>query len=144
MRLWKRMALIIAFVPLMASAQFKDLDTAMSNLTRGFGSGDSQAIVAGIGSEDRVNLAFPGLEEKDGFFGRDQAAYLLDGLFNKVKPVGFEQTRTRKNSSQGQYHVDATWTIQPAGGQPEERVLYITLQNKNDRWAIVSVKAANK
>lgn len=143
MRLWKRLAVVIAFVPLMASAQFKDLDTAMSNLTRGFGSGDSQAIVAGIGSEDRVNLQFPGLEEKDGFFGRDQAAYLLDGLFNKVKPSGFEQQRTRKNSAQGQYFVDAAWTIQ-SGGQTQERDLYITLQNKNDRWVIVSVKTGNK
>lgn len=143
MRLWKTMALVLAFAPVIASAQFKDLDSAMSNLTRGFGSGDAQAIVAGIGSEDRVNLEFPGLEEKDGFFGRDQAAYLLDGLFNKVKPSGFEQQRTRKISSQGQYHVDAAWTIQ-RGGQSEERVLYIVLQNKNDRWVIVSVKAANK
>jgi hypothetical protein len=137
------MALLLAFVPLVASAQFKDLDSAMSNLTRGFGSGDAQAIVAGIGREDKVNLDFPGLESKNGFFGRDQAAYLLDGLFNRVHPDGFEQQRTRKISSQGQYHVDAVWTIEPAG-KSEERVLYIALQNKNDRWTIVSIKSANK
>ena len=51
-RLWTRMALALAFFPVIASAQFKDLDTAMSNLTRGFGGGDAQAIVAGIGDSE--------------------------------------------------------------------------------------------
>src|SRR5881227_994573 len=92
MRLWKTMAVALSLMlfPLIASAQFKDLDTAMSNLTRGFSSGDAQAIVAGIGDGDQVMLQFPGLVDQSGFFGRDQAAYLLDGLFNKIRPTGFD------------------------------------------------------
>lgn len=142
-RLWTRFALALAFVPVIASAQFKDLDTAMSNLTRGFGGGDAQAIVAGIADGDQVMLQFPGMIEQSGFFGRDQAAYLLDGLFNKVKPTGFEQLSARKVSAEGQYHITAAWTIQ-SGGKTEARDLYVTLRNKNDRWSIVSVKAAGK
>ena len=143
MRLWTRIAFVLAFVPLVASAQFKDLDAAMSNLTRGFGSGDAQAIVAGMGDSDQVMLQFPGLVDQTGYFGRDQAAYLLDGLFNKVKPGGFEQTNARKVSSEGQYHITANWTIQ-RGGKAESRELYITLRNKGDKWSVVSVRSASK
>ena len=89
------------FVPLVASAQFRDLDAAMSNLERGFGGGDVDAIVSGIGADDQVMLQFPGLADKSGFFGRDQAAYLLDGLFNKVKPSGFERVSARKVQRRG-------------------------------------------
>src|SRR5881409_2868704 len=98
MRLWSKIAFVLALVPLAASAQYKDLDTAMSNLTRGFGSGDPQAIVSGIADGDKVMLQFPGLTDQSGsdFYGRDQAAYLLDGLFNKVHPTGFEQESARK------------------------------------------------
>src|SRR5439155_16620610 len=96
MRLWTKIAFALLFVPLVASAQFKDLDTAMSNLNRGFGSGDVQAIVAGIGDQEQVMLQFPGLVEQSGFFGRDQAAYLLDGLFNKTKPTSFEPANSKK------------------------------------------------
>jgi hypothetical protein len=131
------------FVPLVASAQFKDLDLAMSSLSRGFGSGDAQAIVAGIGEGDQVMLQFPGLAAKSDFYGRDQAAYLLDGLFNKVKPVGFEQTKARKVSAEGQYYVTAVWTVDN-GGKTEARDLYITLRNKNDRWSVVSIRSASK
>src|SRR5438876_11508172 len=135
MRLWSKIAIVLALVPLAASAQYKDLDTAMSNLTRGFGSGDTQAIVSGIGDGDQVQLEFPGIVTQTGFFGRDQAAYLLDGLFNKVHPTGFEQVNARKVSSEGQYHLTASWTIQN-GGKSEPRELYITLRNKNDRWSL--------
>jgi hypothetical protein len=144
MRLWSKIALLLAFTPLVASAQYKDLDTAMSSLTRGFGSGDPQAIVAGIAPGDQVVLQFPGLVDQSGtVFGRDQAAYLLDALFSKVKPTGFDQQGTRGNRAQGQYTIVATWTIQ-AGGKSESRELYITLQNKNDRWALASVRTAGK
>ena len=88
-------------------------------------------------------LQFPGLIEQSGFFGRDQAAYLLDGLFNKVHPTGFDQQSARKNSAQGQYNITATWSIQN-GGKAETRDLYITLRQKNDRWSIASVRAAGK
>src|SRR6478672_3660309 len=111
-------AVALTFVPLVAQAQFKDLDTAMSSLTRGFGSGDAQAIVAGIGDGDQVMLQFPGLVDQSGFFGRDQAAYLLDGLFGKVRPASFEQRSARKVSAEGQYHITASWTIQN-NGKPE-------------------------
>ncbi len=143
MRIWSKIAIVLALVPLAASAQYKDLDTAMSNLSRGFGSGDPQAIVSGIADGDQVMLQFPGLIDQSGFFGRDQAAYLLDGLFNKVQPTGFDQQSARKNSAQGQYNITATWSIQN-GGKAETRDLYITLRQKNDRWSIASVRAAGK
>jgi hypothetical protein len=145
MRLWKTMAVALSLMlfPVIASAQFKDLDTAMSSLTRGFGSGDSQAIVAGIGDGDQVMLQFPGLVNQSGFFGRDQAAYLLDGLFSKAKPTSFEQRSARKVSAEGQYHITASWTILN-NGKPEARDLYITLRNKGDHWSVVSVRSASK
>jgi hypothetical protein len=138
-------SLILMFVPLFAQAQFKDLDVAMSNLTRGFGSGDVQAIVGGLGDGDQVMLQFPGLADQSGstFYGRDQAALLLDSLFNRVKPAGFEQLSARKVSAEGQYHITARWTVQ-VGGKPEARDLYITLHNKNERWSIVSVRSGSK
>ena len=143
MKLWTRMALLLAFVPLIASAQFKDMDTAKSSLTLGFGSGDASAIVAGIGEGDQVMLQFEGLMDKSGFFGRDQAAYLLGGLFSKVHPTGFELLNLRKFSTENQYHITASWTINN-GGKVEVRDLYITLHSKNDRWSIVSVRAGSK
>src|SRR5437660_226887 len=143
MRLWTRMAIVLAFVPLVASAQFKDLNSAMSSLSHGFGSGDAQAIVSGIGDGDQVMLQFPGLVNQSGFFGHDQAAYLLDGLFSKVHPTGFEPLSARKQSTEGQYNITASWTI-TSGGQAEARDLYITLRNKNDRCSIASVRATSK
>ena len=143
MKLWTKVAFVLLFVPIVASAQFKDLDAAMSNLNRGFGSGDVQAIVAGIGDGDQVMLQFPGLVDQSGFFGRDQAAYVLDGLFNKVKPSEFEQVSARKVSAEGQYHITARWTISTAG-RTETRDLYITLRSKGDRWSVVSVRSAGK
>lgn len=143
MKLWTRIAFVMLLVPLIASAQFRDLDGALQNLERGFGNGDVQAIVAGVANGDQVNLQFPGLIDQSGFFGRDQAGYMLDQLFNKAKPSGFEQVSARKVSAEGQYHITARWTIQ-VGGQTEARDLYITLRLKNDRWAIVSVRSSGK
>lgn len=137
MKLWTRIAFVLLFVPLVASAQFRDLDAAMSNLERGFGGGDVDAIVSGIAANEQVQMQFPGLTEQDGFFGRDQAAYLLDGLFNKVKPSGFERVSARGARAEGQYHIKARWTI--SGG---ERDLYITLQQKDGRWSVASVRSA--
>ena len=137
-------AMVLAFVPVLASAQFKDLDAAMSSLSRGFGSGDPQAIVAGIADGDQVQLQFPGLVDQSGFFGRDQAAYILDALFNKVKPSGFDTKSARKVSAEGQYHVVANWVIRTAAGA-ETRELYVTLRQKSDgRWSIASVRSAGK
>lgn len=143
MRLTTKMAFLLLFMPLVASAQFKNLDAALSNLTRGFGSGDPQAIVAGMASGDQVMLQFPGLIDQSGFFGRDQAAYLLDGLFSKVHPTAFEQQNAKKVSAESQYHITGTWTIQN-GGKPETRYLYITLHNKDDLWSVVSIRSAGK
>jgi hypothetical protein len=50
------MAAVLMFVPFFAFAQFRDLDTALSNLNRGFGGGDVQAIVAGIDEGGKVRL----------------------------------------------------------------------------------------
>jgi len=143
MKLWTKIALALAFVPLIASAQFKDLDSAVSNLERGFGSGDSQAVVSGIAAGDRVMLQFPGLVSESGDFGRDQATYLLDSLFTKVKPTSFERQSSKGNSAEKQYAITATWTIEN-GGKPENRDLYVTLQKKNDRWVIASIRSASK
>ena len=143
MRLWTKAALVLAFLPVIASAQYKDLDTAVSNLDRGFGSGDSQAIVAGVADGDKVMLQFPGLVDDSGFFGRDQVALFLDGLFDKVKPSGFERTNVRGNSAEKQYQITAEWTID-ANGKRESRDLYVTLQKKSDRWTIASIRSASK
>lgn len=137
MRLWTRFAFVMLFVPIVASAQFRDLDAAMSNLERGFGGGDVDAIVSGISADAQVQLQFPGLVDKDGFFGRDQAAYLLDGLFNKVKPTGFERVSAKGARSEGQYHIKGRWST--AAG---DRDLYITLQQKDGRYTVVSVRSA--
>jgi len=143
MRLWSRIAVLVALMPLVASAQFSDLDTAVQNLTRGFGSGDPQAVVAGVASGDKVMLQFPGLIAENGFYGRDQAAYLLDGLFNKVHPSAFEQQSARKISAEGQYQITAIWTIQ-VGGKAESRELYITLKKQGEKWAVTSVRSGGK
>ena len=126
----------LMFIPLVASAQFRDLDAAMSNLERGFGGGDVDAIVSGMGSDEQVILQFPGLADKSGFFGRDQAAYLLDGLFNKVKPSGFEPVSARGQRAEGQHHIKARWTINEG-----PRDLYITLKQNGDRWSVVSIRS---
>ncbi|HEX7828165.1 MAG TPA: DUF4783 domain-containing protein [Thermoanaerobaculia bacterium] len=138
MKHWTRFAFVLLFVPIVASAQFRDLDAAMSNLERGFGSGDVDAIVSGIGAGDQVMLQFPGLTDKEGFFGKDQAAYLLDGLFNKTKPSGFERLSAKGARSEGQYHIKARWTTSQG-----DRDLYITLQQKDGRWTVASVKSGS-
>ena len=143
MRLSTKMAFLLLFVPLVASAQFRDLDTAVSNLKRGFSSGDPQAIVAGMAAGDKVMIQFPGLVEQNGFFGRDQAAYLLDGLFNKVHPTAFEVQSAKKVSAEQQYHITATWTIQN-GGTAETRELYLTLRQNGDTYSVVSIRSAGK
>ena len=144
MRLWTKLAFVAMFVPLAASAQFKDLDGALSGLSRGFGGGDVQAIVTGIAEGEQVMLQFPGLVEQSGggFYGRDQAAYLLDGLFNKAQPVNFEQQKARKASAESQYYITARWTVK-VGDKTEARDLYITLRSKNDRWSVASVRSAS-
>jgi len=138
MKHWTRFAVLasLMFVPLVASAQFRDLDAAMASLERGFGSGDVDAIVAGIGADEQVMLQFPDLAEKSGFFGRDQAAYFLDGLFNKVKPSGFERVSVRGQRAEGQHHIKAKWTINQGS-----RDLYLTLQQKGDRYSVVSIRS---
>lgn len=146
MKLWSKIAVILAFVPLIASAQYKDLDTALSSLSRGFGGGDSQAIVSGIPDGSQVMLQFPGLVNQSGsnFYGRDQAAYLLDSLFGKVHPTGFEQESARKESAAGQYHITGMWAIENAG-KADSRELYMTLQqNKGGSWSVVAVRSAGK
>jgi len=135
MRHWTRIAFVVLmFVPIVASAQFRDLDSAMSNLERGFGSGEVDAIVSGIGADEQVNLKFPGLADKDGFFGHDQAAYLLDALFNKVKPAGFEQIGVKGARAEKQYEITAKWTISSG-----VRTLTIILRQKDGRWSVASV-----
>ena len=86
-------------------------------------------------------LQFPGLVEQSGFFGRDQAAYLLDGLFNKVKPSGFEQQSARKVSAEGQYHITAKWTIRPRQAG-DARALHHAAEEERRRWSVASVRSA--
>lgn len=140
----RKMMIVLAIVfvaPLALAQGYRDLDVAMSSLARGFERGESAPIVAGVG--DQVMLQFPGLMDEDGFFGRDQASYLLEELFGKVKPSGFEVTSARKVSAQGQYHVTANWTIRN-GESTEARELFVTLQSREDRWSIVSIKSSGK
>jgi hypothetical protein len=129
---------LVLFLPIVASAQFKKIDTALSNLSRGFGSGDPQAIVAGIADEDKVQLQFTGLSNQNGYFGRDQATYLLETLFSKVHPSAFKRLSVRQVSGAGEYHITARWTIQ-ANGKPASRLLNITLHQQNTAWVLVSV-----
>jgi hypothetical protein len=144
MRLASKLGFLLLFVPLVASAQFRDLDTAMSNLNKGFGGADVSAIVSGIGSGEQVFLEFPGLVPQKGPFGRDQASYLLSDLFGKAKPSNFEPVSTRKNSAEGLYNVTAKWTVN-GGGAADVRELYVTLRaNKNGGWSIASVRSASK
>src|SRR5258707_702026 len=105
MRLSTKMAFLLLLVPLAASAQFRNLDVAMSNLKRGFSSGDPQAIVAGMATGDQVMLQFPGLVDQSGFFGRDQASYLLDGLFSKVKPNPVQGQNAQNKTAEAPYHI---------------------------------------
>ncbi|HJT17769.1 MAG TPA: DUF4783 domain-containing protein, partial [Thermoanaerobaculia bacterium] len=86
----------------------------------------------------------PGLSNDNGFYGREQASFLLENLFNKVHPTGFEQESARKESAASQYHITGMWTIQNAG-KAENRELYITLQqSKNGSWSVVSARSASK
>lgn len=137
-------ALVVMAFPVAMFAQgYKDLDTALASVSRGFERGETTAVVGGVAEGDQVMLQFPGLVQQSGFFGRDQASYLLDQLFQKAHPSGFEQISARKISAEGQYHITARWTIN-RNGQSENRELYITLRNKGDRWALVSVKSAGQ
>lgn len=122
---------------------YGDLDNALNAIARGFERGDSAAIAAGIDDSDKVELQFPGLVESTGFFGPDQAALVLEDLFKRAAPAGFEQTSARKVSAQKQYHITGSWKIQP-GGQTETREVYIILQSKGDTWSIISIRAAGK
>ena len=137
------MALALLFAPLVASAQFKDLDQALSSLSRGFGHGDARAIVAGIAENEQVVLRFPDLVTETGPFGRDQAQYLLDGLFKRVKPTGFEEVNSRKDGKEGQQHIVGRWTIM-AAGKPQARDLYITLRINGDHYSLLSVTSGSK
>ena len=138
------MLLVLLLMPAVAGAQgFKDLDSALGSLSRGFERGDANAVVAGMVAGDQVMLQFPGLTQQSGFFGRDQAAYLLEELFQGAKPSGFEQISAKKNSAEGQYNITARWTINPSG-QPEQRELYITLRGRDDRWSIATIRTAGR
>jgi hypothetical protein len=131
-------------VPMTAVAGgYNDLDNALNAIARGFERGDRSAIVSGLDTADKVELQFPGLVEGSGFFGPDQCALVLDDLFKRTSPSGFEQTSARKVSAQKQYHITGSWTINP-DGQAETREVYIILQNKGDLWTIISIRTAGK
>lgn len=133
---------LLSAVPAFASG-YADLDNAMNAIGRGFGNGDSAAIVAGMDPSDKVELQFPGLVERSGFFGSDQAGLILDDLFERTAPSGFEQISARKVSSQKQYHITGSWTIRADGGS-SEREVYVILQEKGDGWSIISIRTAGR
>ena len=133
MRLKTKLAFLFLFVPLVASAQYRDLDVAMANLSRGFGSEDVQAIVAGVADGEQVQLQFPGIVDQSGFFGRDQAALMLDSIFNRVEASGFEEVSTRKQTAENQYHITARWSVK-VDGRAGTRDIYITRRQKGARW----------
>lgn len=135
--------LVLFLLPALAGAQgFRDLDTAVSGIARGFERGEGAAIVAGMGSDDQVMLQFPGLVDASGFFGRDQASYVLEELFGAVKPGKFRQVSARKVSSAGQYHITARWTVERRG-KSQDLDVYIKLTNRNDRWSVVSIRSGS-
>lgn len=140
----KQIRVLIAILVLLAPAAlaqgYHDLDTAVASVGRGMERGESDPIVSGVTSQ--IQLQFPGLMKESGFFGRDQAAYLLDDLFHKAAPVKFEVVSARKVSSQGQYHITANWTIKPTGKE-ETREVYITLQSRDDRWSVTSIRSSS-
>lgn len=127
--------------PSLFAEGFRSLDLAVANVTRGFERGESHPIVGGVG--DQVMLEFPGLLGEPGFFGRDQASYMLDELFTKASPDAFEVTGMRKVSAQNQYHIEADWTVKIDGAK-QVRVVFITLQNRDDRWFIASIKSSGR
>jgi len=133
----------ILFAPGAGAQGYADLDNALGAISRGFERGDSAAITSGIDASDKIELQFPGLVESSGFFGPDQAGMVLDDLFKRTSPRGFEQTSARKVSAQQQYHITGSWTIRPDGGT-ETRELYVILQNKGATWSIISIRSAAK
>ena len=138
-----RTMLLMAAMPLAALAQgFENLDQAVANLSRGFGSGEARAVVAGLG-ESQVQLQFPGLIDETGFFGSDQASYMLEKLFQNVKPSGYAKNRDRKVSAQNQYQIVADWTI-ARDGKAEVVPLHLTLQKTGERWLLVSARSVSK
>lgn len=122
-----------------ASAQYRDLDAALAGLERGFAGGDVDAIVSGIGADQSVLLEFPGLAEPSGMFGRDQAAYLLDGLFHKVEPNGFVRQGVKADRARGENLITGRWTF--ADGA---RDLLITLRHGQGRWTVVAVRSSGR
>lgn len=120
---------------------YGDLDNAMTAIGSALEKGDSGPLVAGIGDGDKIELQFPGLAERSGFFGPDQAALVLDDVFRKASPSGFEQNSARKVSAEKQYHIKGSWKISP-GGASEEREVYVILQEKSGRWSIISIRSA--
>ena len=135
-------ALILAPVVAFAGG-YGDLDNAMTAIGSALEKGDSGPLVAGIGDGDKIELQFPGLAERSGFFGPDQAALVLDDVFRKASPSGFEQNSARKVSAEKQYHIKGSWRISP-GGASEEREVYVILQEKGPRWSIISIRLAGR
>lgn len=132
----------LCFAPVFAFAGgYGDLDNAMTAIGSALEKGDSGPLVAGIGDGDKIELQFPGLAERSGFFGPDQAALVLDDVFRKASPSGFEQNSARKVSAEKQYHIKGSWKISP-GGASEEREVYVILQEKSGRWSIISIRSA--
>jgi len=141
MKRWIGIALALMLVPMLASADgFKDLDAAMSAISRGFSTGQSRPVVEGVLEGDRVSLHFAGLLDEKGYFGRDQVALLLDELFSRVESTGFRRVSDRKDSAENLWNVQAKWTIK-RGEKVEQRDLYISLANRDNRWKIVSIES---
>jgi hypothetical protein len=136
--------LLMAALPLAGLAQgFGDLDQAAANLSRGFGGGEARAVVAGLGESDKVQLQFPGLIDETGFFGRDQASYMLEKLFRNASPSGYARKRERSVKAENQFRIEADWTIS-RDGRTEVVPLYLTLQKNGERWVLVSARSASK
>lgn len=136
----KSLLFIVALVAAVAAHAdgFRELDLAVSSLTRGFERGESHPIVNGIG--DQVMLEFPGLVSESGFFGRDQASYVLDELFSRAVPTGFEVMNARKVSAQNQYHINGRWSVE-IENSAQTREVHITLQSRDDRWFVASIRS---
>lgn len=145
MRLKVYFITILLITPSALFAQFRDVDSAMTGIARGFEHGETQPLVKGVSPDEKVQLQFPGLVSGSGFFGKDQASYLFDELFDKTRPSGFERVSAKRVSAQNQYQITAKWTID-VEGKRTERDLYITLQSKDgkDPWSLVSIRTTGQ
>ena len=138
MKFWTRIAFVMLFVPLVASAQFRDLDAAMSNLERGFGSGDVDAIVSGIGADEQVSCSSRGSIDKRRLLRPRSGRVSARRALQQGQADRLRARQRRGPRAEGQYHIKARWSI---GGR-RARPLHHAARRSDARWIVVSIRSA--